>query len=73
MRLLRSSCNPGSLAHPPPSLSRTCVQENERLRSEVGELKTARFSAEAMATRLEEMNALSIRVRWWAGCWKEGG
>lgn len=48
-----------------PLPSRPCphlLQENERLRSEVGELKTARFSAEAMAARLEEMNALSIRV-----------
>ena len=33
----------------------------------MGELKTARFSAEAMAARLEEMNALSIRVGG-AGC-----
>lgn len=38
------------------------LQENERLRSEVGELKTARLSASAMAARLEEMNTLSIRV-----------
>jgi hypothetical protein len=38
------------------------MEEGERLRSEVGELKTARLSAEAVAARLEEMNALSIRV-----------
>lgn len=38
------------------------MEENERLRNEVGELKTARLSAEATAARLEEMNALSIRV-----------
>eukprot|EP00887_Chlorella_sp_A99_P001995 scaffold18.g1995.t1 len=38
------------------------MEENEKLRSEVGELKTARFTAEAMATRLEEMNALSMQV-----------
>lgn len=38
------------------------MEEGERLRSEVGELKSARLSAEAVAARLEEMNALSIRV-----------
>lgn len=57
---------PPCALHLPPILAplplASPLQENERLRSEVGELKTARFSAEAMATRLEEMNALSIRV-----------
>ncbi|PSC72868.1 hypothetical protein C2E20_3926 [Micractinium conductrix] len=38
------------------------MEENERLRSEVGELKSARLSAEATAARLEELNGMSIRV-----------
>lgn len=35
----------------------------ERLRHEVGSLEAAKLTAEAMASRLEEMNALSMRVR----------
>jgi hypothetical protein len=57
--LLHMACRPA------PALP--LLQENERLRSEVGELKTAKFSAEAMAARLEEMNTLSIRVGGWMG------
>lgn len=41
----------------------------ERLRSEVGSLEAAKLTAEAMASRLEEMNEMSMRVGGWVDAW----
>ncbi|KAL6766577.1 hypothetical protein ACKKBG_A36600 [Auxenochlorella protothecoides x Auxenochlorella symbiontica] len=38
------------------------MQDAERLRGEVGQLESAKLSARATATRLDELNALSLKV-----------